>query len=111
MVKERKVSTIFQAGKRATQWSSPYTWGEVKALLTEEGVELQDTDVLEVGYEEGYDYGDSSNDACYKISVERSIIETDEEFEKRKADRDYILQKGLEQRKKMYAELKKEFEG
>lgn len=84
--------------------------GEVKALLSEKGIELQDTDTLSVGYEEGWDYGDSSNDASYNISVNRPREETDEEFERRKADRDYVVQKGLEQRRKTYEELKKEFE-
>lgn len=110
LTKKIKTDCIFQTGKRATQWSSPYTWGEVKTLLAEEGVDLQDDDVLEVGYTEGFDHGDSSRDAYYDISVTRPREETDEEFEKRKADREYVIQKNLEQRRKTYEELKKEFE-
>jgi hypothetical protein len=111
MEKKIKLKRIFQTGKRASQWESPYTWGEVKELLAEENIELQDDDVLEVGYTEGYDHGDSSREAYYDISVTRPRQETDEEFEKRKADREYVIQKGLEQRRKTYEELKKEFEG
>lgn len=104
-----KKKVIFQTGKRASQWADPYTWGEVKALLAEKNIELQDDDELEVGYTESFDHGDSSREAYFDISVTRPREETDKEFEKRKADREYAIQKGLEQRRKTYEELKKEF--
>jgi hypothetical protein len=111
MKKEIKHKKIFYDCKRWSQWSNEsYKWGEVKKLLTDNNIELQDDDYLMIEFEDAYQEGDSARDAFYGITVWRDVEETDEEFEKRKD----FLEKRKAQNKKdryeQYLKLKKEFE-
>lgn len=90
--------------------SHQYNWGEVKKMLEDKNIVLEDTDTLRIEVDEGYQDQDCSSDPCYIVEVWRYREETDEEFEKRKLS----LEKRKEQSKKWryeeYLKLKKEFE-
>jgi hypothetical protein len=101
---------IFYTCKFVGMFSKPYKWGQVKRLLAEKNIELQDDDILRIEFEEGYDDGDSARDSVYSISVYRQVIETDEEFEKRVKATKKIIDREKESRYKTYLKLKKEFE-
>lgn len=109
-MKKKLVSTkIFYRSKRPN-FNTPYTWGEIKKILEEEKIELRDDDVLESGFDEGYDHGDSAKDACYYFSVVRTREETNAEFEQREAEWDEFKKRTKKERHQKYLELKKEFE-
>jgi len=96
--------------KRASQFSNQYTWAEVKKLLKEENISLQDDDVLEIGFEEGWNEGDTARDDMYFVSVKRQREESDAEFEKRKIKTEELRSQTKKRRLELYLELKKEFE-
>ncbi len=110
MKKEIKNKQIFYTCKDGGIYSKSYSWGEVKEELSRKNIELQDGDRLSIYFEEGWNEGDSARDDMYAISVYRDEIETDEEFEKRKATMEYLKEKGKKSRYEQYLKLKKEFE-
>jgi len=110
---EKKVitKTIFKEHKRCSNYggSEIWTWSEVQELLKNDGIELQDSDVLQIGYDEGFYSENNSQDPHYYISVNRDRPETDEEFEKRKVSREEVKVRNQAKRKELYLELKEEF--
>lgn len=110
MKKQTISEKIFYKCKGATLTSKPYTWGEVKEILGKEGIELEDSDVLKIGFEEGWNEGDSARDDMYYVSLERDREETDVEFEKRKLNVEKIKEENTKMRYEQYLKLKEEFE-
>lgn len=71
---------------------------------------IEDNDVIIAGYDEGHYSENNSWDNHYYLEIIREVLETDEEFEKRKkrVEQQKIWDK--ERRKQTYLKLKKEFE-
>lgn len=111
MERKKIEKTILTDGRRCTHFSdNRYRWGDVVQILKDEHITLQDDDILEVGYTEGYDHGDSSRDAYYDLKVIRVRDETDEEFNKRIAHNKRKLEAQRNRRYDEYLKLKKEFD-
>lgn len=102
---------IFNEHKRWSQFSNnTWSWGEVQELLKKRKVELLPTDTLQIGFDEGYQDGDASQDPHYYITVHRDRPETDKEFEKRKEEFEAFKKSSEEKRREQYLKLKEEFE-
>ncbi|MFW6281309.1 MAG: hypothetical protein ACOC1O_00765 [bacterium] len=84
--------------------------GEIKQILKENNITLQDDDVLYHRFDPGYDDGDTMRDPMYDLLIYRKRLETDEEFEKRKERIKEAKEKSRQNRYARYLELKKEFE-
>lgn len=110
MKKQIILENIYTGGKTATIYSKPFTWGEVKALLKKNGIELDDNDILTIFFEEGWYEEDSSREDTYTVKVQRWREETDEELKKREELYAKLQEQGKENRRKQYESLKKEFE-
>lgn len=112
MEKKKQIEkTILQDGRRYSHFTDGrYRWGEIVQILKDEHITLQDTDILEVGYVDGYENGDSSRDPYYDLSIIRVREETDKEFEKRKTKKLEAKKNIKKNRYKKYLELKEEFE-
>ena len=83
----------------------PFKWKDVKNL------QLEDEDVIIVHYVEYWENGrDNSGGEYYEIDVHRMILETNEEFEKRKIYFEELRKESKEKRYESYLKLKKEFE-
>jgi len=110
MEKKQIENRIFHTGRSCTHFRDKrWKWGEVKKELSDKNIVLQDTDILEIGFTEGYQDGDSSRDDYYDINVHRTREETDEEFETRKQSKIDMKERSEKLRYKTYLELKKEF--
>lgn len=113
MSKEKKLKkekTILQKSRRATHFSdNRWRWGEVLAILLENKIELHANDILEVGFTDGWDEGDSMRDSAYDLTVIRTREETDEEFEKRMVKKKEAVKFAKQRRYETYLELKDEF--
>lgn len=111
MEKKQIEKTILQRAKSCSNFiDNRFTWGEVKKILEEENITLQDTDILSVGFTEGWDEGDSARDNMYDLKVCRVREETDEEFEKRIKSREMMKERNKKLRYDSYLKLKEEFE-
>jgi hypothetical protein len=111
-VRKTIVETLVQRSKHVSQYTptQPFTWKEITGFLQEKNITLQDDDILEIGYDEGFNYPDNSKDPSYDFTLKRPRLETEAEFEKRKqrvADSRVATRK---RRKELYLELKAEFE-
>jgi len=109
---EKKIISeeIFYECKRASMFSKPYTWGEIKKMLEEEKINLLDDDIFLSGFEEGWDEGDSARDDMYFVKIRRERFETDEELEIRKKNLEKRIEESKNIRYEQYIKLKKEFE-
>lgn len=110
MKKETITEEIFYTCKRASNFSKPYSWGEVKELLNKKNLQLLDKDIVQIGFEAGWDEGDSARDDMFFISVKRDRLETDIEFETRKLKIEKLNEENKKSRYELYLKLKKEFE-
>lgn len=113
MEKTKILETILFESKRCDKWgfNSPYTWGEVQTILIRKGIpEIKPTDILSLGYDEGFQEEDNSLDSNYFIKLEREREETDEELKKRKLSFERDQKRSKELRRTAYLNLKKEFE-
>ncbi len=109
--KKTKEKIIYQGCKSATHFSdNRYRWGEVLEILKKEKIELRDDDILEIGFVEGYDHGDSSRDNMFDLTVIRFHEETDVELEERLERKYRKVAIAKEQRFRKYKELKNEFD-
>jgi hypothetical protein len=72
--------------------------------------QLEDEDIVHSGYDEGHVSENNSWDPFYFVSVKRQVLETDEEYEKRKRKHEQYLKECKERRYKQYLKLKEEFE-
>ena len=87
--------------------TEPYTWGEVKAMLEEKKIELQDSDVLKIFFSEAEQ---SEDTACYSVMVYRKREETDEEFNLRKLKVDEAMEDFAKREYVNYLRLKAKYE-
>ena len=87
-----------------------FKWGDVKKHLEEANIELKDTDVVMIQYEEGFDYPDNVRDPSYDLEVFRYREETDVEYETRVHRADIQEERSKAQREEQYHKLRKEFE-
>lgn len=82
---------------------TPFTWKDIKKI------EFQDDDEISIHYEEPYYSENNSWDGHYVAQVERKVLETDEEFNRRierlKNDKKELKKRRYEN----YLELKEEF--
>jgi hypothetical protein len=90
--------------------SEPFSWKEIKEALKNSNIELQDDDILTIGFSEEDSCGDSCMPAHYYFTINREVLETDEEFEKRKQQMEELKKENSKRRYKLYLELKEEFE-
>ncbi len=86
------------------------TFGYIKTEMEKEGCTLEDTDVIESGYDEGYESSDSGMDPHHFFSVTRIRPETDTEFDNRKARAEEAKEDGKKRRYETYLKLKEEFD-
>jgi hypothetical protein len=86
MEKQLIKKAIYIASKSISKYceTNNFTWGEVKKKLTEKNIVLQDDDILEIYYDEGFQEEDNAKDNSYMITVTILTLETDEQFDKRK---------------------------
>lgn len=68
--------------------------------------DYQDDDLIYVGYEED----EQGNNGEWFISIEREMLETDEEYNKRIERHEKFLEDSKKQRYERYLKLKEEFE-
>ena len=113
-MKKRMISeTILHETKRIPRMveSHQFTWGEVKEILTKKKIVLQDTDTIQIGIEHvEYSHEDAYTEPHYFVTVDRSRLETDKEFNKRKKGLEKRQEEEKEKRRKQYIALKEEFE-
>jgi hypothetical protein len=111
-----KKTIILQRYKSINQYieSRNFTWGEVKKILQDENIQLQDDDILEIQYVDEESYNDSYREPSYQIRVTRFIEETDQEYQERKLkiqkNREEKLKNIEIQERKLLQELKLKYE-
>lgn len=88
----------------------PFTWGEIKNILLEEMIELEDSDIIEVGWTDGWEGSDSARDGCFDLDIYRFREETDKELESRLEAENIRKKTSKKLRYENYLKLKKEFE-
>lgn len=104
MIKSKEKIKIEKEIFHKISYSKKFTWVDIKHL------ELQDEDVINAGYDEGFYTENNSMDAHYYIIITRMIEETDEEFNKRQKEIERDNKWAKERRYESYLKLKKEFE-
>jgi len=111
MEKKKQIEKlILQDGRSCSNFrDNRYRWGEIVQILKDEHITLQDTDILEVGYTEGYDDGDSSRDPYYDFRIIRVRDETEKEIERRVQAKIDAHVFSTKRRYEQYLKLKKEF--
>lgn len=110
-MKKQIEKTILSKSRGATNFSdNRFRWGEITKLLNEQKITLQDSDILEVGFTEGWDEGDSARDNTYDLKVIRVREETEEEYKKRLLKNEESKKLAEKRRYESYLKLKKEFE-
>jgi hypothetical protein len=111
MSKKQIEKVILSKSRRATHFSdNRFRWGDILKYLSEEKIELQDSDILEVGFTGGWDEGDSARDDAYDLKVIRVRQETEEEYQKRISKQKEKAENIKKRRYENYLKLKKEFE-
>lgn len=110
MEKKQLEKRIFHTGRRCSNFKdNRYRWGDILELLKEKKIELQDTDILEIGFTEGYQEEDSARDDFYDVTIYRSREETDAELTKRMKQVESMKESSRKRRYETYLELKEEF--
>lgn len=111
MSKKQIEKVILSKSRSATHFSdNRFRWGDILKFLNEEKVELQDSDILEVGFTEGWNESDSARDNAYDLKVIRVREETEEEYRKRLLKNEEYKKLAEKRRYENYLKLKKEFE-
>ena len=101
--KKFKTKTLYHDSK-----DSHFTWGEL--LKVHEKIGFEPNDVIDISYQEAFYSENNSWDAHYLFSVERDVLETDEEFQKRLKSEEFQKEDMRKRRYENYLRLKKEFE-
>jgi hypothetical protein len=100
MEKKLVTKTVFNKQSR-----KPILWKHIKDF------KFEDEDYITAGYVEHWENGsDNSGGDHYEVEVQREVLETDKEFEKRKQDYERDQKWAKERRYESYLKLKKEFE-
>lgn len=112
MEKKIRLQPILQRSKHVNYMveTKPFTWKEIQQMLEEEKVTLQDDDIVQIGYEEGWQEGDSAKDPSYDFKVLRPTLETDEQFERRKKRAEDAKVANEKRQYELYLELKEKYE-
>jgi hypothetical protein len=84
--------------------NEPFTWKSIKHI------DLQDDDMIQMGWDEGFNYTDNSMDSHWYARITRKVEETDEQFEKRQSEIEIQEKWAKQLREKSYLKLKQEFE-
>jgi len=71
---------------------------------------LEEDDIVYADYQEAEYHSDSGMEAHYYLAVERMVMETDEEYEKRKADIEKMKEDSRKREYATYLRLKEKFE-
>ncbi len=87
-----------------------FTFGDIKKAMEEKLLSLHEDDVIECGYEEGYQDGDSGMDPSYFFNVFRNREENDQEYGRRMKSVENAKEAAKKNRYESYLRLKKEFE-
>jgi hypothetical protein len=87
-----------------------YTWKDIKDLLEEIEISLEDDDIIDISFQEGFYTENNSCDDCYVFTLTRNCLETDEEYHLRLKDEERLKEESRKLRYNKYLELKKEFE-
>ena len=80
------------------------TWEDIKDFKFEDG------DLIMAGYSEPEYQENYSHDGYYYFSVQREVLETDEQFELRKKCSEMEVERQKKNRYERYLKLKEEFE-
>lgn len=86
------------------QKDEPFRWKDIKNL------NLEDDDILNFCWEEGYYSENNSYDSHFHGEIIREVEETDEQFNKRMKDLERDAKWAKERRYESYLKLKAEFE-
>lgn len=87
-----------------------FTWKEVRDFLSEQKIELQDDDLLEVGYEpDEHSHEDAYSEPRYYIKVSRWREHTPEEKQRMKDFLKQRKERDRENRYQDYLKLREEF--
>jgi hypothetical protein len=81
-----------------------FTYKDIKDFL------FEDDDTIYAGYREAEEYSDSAHDGFYYFTVQREVLETDDEFEIRKQNSAKEKERLRKDRYERYLKLKAEFE-
>jgi len=87
-----------------------FTWKDIKTILENNKIVLEDDDVIEISYDEGHYSENNSWDAHWIFALDRNRLETDEEYNKRIEDNRKFTEERKQERYKNYLKLKQEFE-
>jgi hypothetical protein len=108
---ERKIiEETIARGNRSVS-GERFTFGDIRSNMESLGLTLQDSDIIECGYDEGYEGSDSGMDPSLFFRVIRKRTESDDEYNARmeEIERDEKRRKRL--RHESYLKLKEEFGG
>ena len=87
-----------------------FTFGDIKKAMEEKLLYLHEDDIIECGYDEGYQDEDSGMDPNYYFKVFRNREENDQEYEKRMKKIERAREDSKKRRYESYLQLKEEFE-
>lgn len=73
-------------------------------------VDLQPDDIIQAGFEHPFESENNALESHWYLRVIRKVLETDEEFEKRKAEEEALKKRLKKRRYENYLKLKKEFD-
>ena len=99
MEKKEIVVEVF----RKTDYRNPIRFSEIKDIV-------QDDDIIESGWDEGFYTENNSVDGHYYLIIRRKRLETDEEVEKRHRRQEEYRKESKQKRHELYLKLKEEFE-
>ena len=71
---------------------------------------IEDCDIVHAGYEDAHYTENNGNEGHFYLTITRMVLETDEEYEKRKKDLKKQKKEYTERRYQNYLKLKEEFE-
>ena len=102
---------VIQRARSCSQYQdNRWTWGDVMKILMDEKITLEPTDILEIGYTEGWDEGDSMRDDMYDLTLTKCREETDAELESRINKKKEFEDRSKKLRYQNNLKLKAEFE-
>lgn len=84
-------------------YRNPIRFSEIKDIV-------QDDDIIESGWDEGFYTENNSVDGHYYLIIRRKRLETDEEVEKRHRRQEEYRKESKQKRHELYLKLKEEFE-
>ncbi len=97
-MKKLKQKTVFSKHS-----SNPILWKDVKDFA------FEDEDEINWGYEEPFYTENNSHDGYFYCTVNRMVLETNEQYERRLSNEKLDKERLYEMRKKSFLKLKEEF--